>query len=527
MMYNSVMAEPDVFSPSQQQSRTVGRVHRWLPYLYGIGLVAMTTLAGLPLRPFIDPTNVIMLYLLAVVLAALWLGRYPAALVSLLGVVAFDFVFVLPYSTFAVADAQFILTFIILLGVGLLISTLTAQAREQARAAQDRTTHTQTLYELSQDLTLVLDPAEVARTVTNHINRVFRGQAAVLLTHGRSLELVLASPGFELDSQELRAAACACEDGQPAGRDTGSRDQVRGTYLPLYSTQGVVGVLGFQAAEGAGPLTPEQWRLLEAFASLTAQALTRIDLTRQARQAQLLRESEKLQAALLNSISHDLRTPLASITGALSSLRDDAAYLDEPARALLVNTAWEQADRLDDFLGNLLDMTRLEAGVRKVRPELCDVQDLVGVALERLGDRLEACELVLEVPETLPPVPMDLPLMTQALVNLLDNALKFSPAGQPITVKAETTGSELQLTVIDEGPGIPEEDTTRIFDKFYRVQRSAEVPGTGLGLPISKGIVEAHGGRIWAANQAGVGAAFTMVLPTVSPLDLPIPEGTK
>jgi two-component system, OmpR family, sensor histidine kinase KdpD len=531
MMYNSAMANPEGFLPRQQQAerqpgKTGGRAHHWLPYIYGVGLVAVTTLLGLPLRPFIHPTNVMMLYLLTVVLAALWLGRRPAALVSLLGVVAFDFVFVLPYNTFAVADAQFVLTFIALLVVSLLISTLTTQAREQARAAQDRTTHTQTLYELSQDLTLVLDPADAARTVMNHINRISWGEAAVLLTRGQSLEPALASPGFELDSHELRAAARACEHGQPAGRDTTSHDQVRGTYLPLSSTQGVVGVLGFQAAKGSSPLTPEQWRLLEAFASLAAQALTRIDLTQQARQAQLLRESEKLQAALLNSISHDLRTPLASITGALSSLRDDAAYLDEPARALLVNTAWEQADRLDDFVGNLLDMTRLEAGVRKVQPEMCDVQDLVGVALERLGNRLETRELVLEVPDTLPPVPMDLPLMAQALVNLLDNALKFSPAGRPIMVKAEATGSELQITVIDEGPGIPEEDTTRIFDKFYRVQRSAEVPGTGLGLPISKGIVEAHGGRIWAANRAGMGAAFTMVLPAASAPDQSVLEGT-
>jgi two-component system sensor histidine kinase KdpD len=529
-MYNSTMANPDGFSLRREQaewrqSGTTRRAARWLPYAYGVGLVAVTTLVGLPLRSFIDPTNLVMLYLLAVVLAALRLGRYPAVLTSLLSVLAFDLMFVQPYHTLAVADAQFVLTFIALLGVGLVISTLTAQAREQARAAQDRATHTRTLYELSRDLAMVLDPADVARTVMNHIARVFRGKAAVLLANGQGLEPALDSPEFDLDGDEVDAAAWAYRQGQPAGHYTKARSEVKGTYLPLSSTQGVVGVLGFQPAGQAGSLKPEQWRLLEAFASLTAQALTRIDLTREARQAQLLRESEKLQAALLNSISHDLRTPLASITGALSSLRDDAAYLDETARALLVNTAWEQADRLNDFVGNLLDMTRLEAGMRKVQPELCDVQDLVGVALERLGNRLEERDLVLEVPGILPPVPMDLPLMAQALVNLLDNALKYSPPARPITVRAEVTGPELRLTVVDEGPGIPEEDVTRIFDKFYRVQRSAEVTGIGLGLPISKGIVEAHGGRIWAANQAGGGTAFTIVLPAVSPPDLPIPEG--
>jgi two-component system sensor histidine kinase KdpD len=160
-------------------------------------------------------------------------------------------------------------------------------------------------------------------------------------------------------------------------------------------------------------------------------------------------------------------------------------------------------------------MTRLEAGVRQVRLELCDVQDLVGVALERMGDRLKGRDLDLDVPDTLPSVPMDLPLMAQALVNLLDNAQKYSPPDQPITIKAQAIGAELHLTVVDNGPGVPEEDTTRIFDKFYRVQRSSDETGTGLGLPISKGIVEAHGGRIWAANQAGAGAAFTIVLPIV------------
>lgn len=534
MVYNLTMASFDDHPVLQEHGElhlggTDKRAHRWRPYAYGVGLVGVTTLVGLPLRSFIDPTNLVMLYLLAVVLAAVRLGRNPAVLVSLLGVLAFDLVFVPPYNTFAVADAQFVLTFIALLGVGVLISTLTARAREQTRAAQERANQTRTLYELSRDLSMVLDPADVARTVMTHIERVFRGNATILLANGQHLEPALDSSTFELGGNERDAAARVCEQGQPVGPGTETGGAVKGTYLPLCSTQGVVGVLGFQpvlpvpnagegseaalSADQAGPLALEQWRLLEAFASLTAQALTRIELTREARQAQLLRESEKLQAALLNSISHDLRTPLASITGALSSLRDDAAYLDEAARALLVNTAWEQADRLDDFVGNLLDITRLEAGVRKVRPELCDAQDLVGVALERLGDRLEGRDLVLEVPDALPPVPMDLPLMVQALVNLLDNALKYSPPDRPITVRAEAAAPELRVTVVDEGPGIPEEDAGRIFDKFYRVQRSAEVTGTGLGLPISKGIVEAHGGRIWAANQPGGGAAFTIVLP--------------
>lgn len=511
MLYNSVMGDSikGAWPPGQRSTRP----GRWWPYVYGIALVGATTLLGLPLQSIIAPTNMMMLYLLAVVLAALYLGRWPAALVSLLSVLAFDLFFVLPYNTFAVADAQFVLTFVGLLSVGLLISTLTTQAREQTQAAQDWAIHTQTLYELSRDLTMVLDPADVARTVTNHVDRVFRARATILLAGDAGLQPAIEGPGPGLDGAEQEAATQAYEQGQPAGRYTEAQGPGKGTYLPLPSTQGVVGVLSVHWAPQENSLTPEQWRLLDAFASLTAQALTRIHLTHEARAAQVLRESETLQAALLNSISHDLRTPLASITGALSSLRDDAAFLDEEARAILVNTAWEQANRLDELVGNLLDMTRLEAGVRQIRPELCDVQDLVGVSLERLGDRLKDRDLVLEVPDTLPPVPMDLPLMAQALINLLDNALKYSPPDQPLTIKAKVVGAELHLTVADKGPGIPEEDTARIFDKFYRVQRSPDIAGTGLGLPISKGIVQAHGGRIWAANQADTGAAFTMVLP--------------
>jgi len=511
MLYNSAMGD----SKKGAWAQAIRRPGRWLPYAYGIGLVGATTLLGLPLQSSIAPTNMMMLYLLAVVLAALYLGRWPAALVSLLSVLAFDLFFVPPYNTFAVADAQFVLTFLGLLGVGLLISTLTSQAREQARAAEDWAIHTQTLYELSRDLAMVLDPIDAAQTVANHIDRVFRASATLLLPDDAGLKPAIDRPEAVLDKAEWEAATWAYEQGLPAGRHTRTQSPIKGTYLPLRSTQGMVGVLGVQWTEQAHPPTSEQWRLLEAFASLTAQALTRIHLTHEARAAQLLRESETLQAALLNSISHDLRTPLASITGALSSLRDDAAFLDEAARAILVNTAWEQANRLDELVGNLLDMTRLEAGVRQVRLELCDVQDLVGVALERMGDRLKGRDLDLDVPDTLPSVPMDLPLMAQALVNLLDNAQKYSPPDQPITIKAQAIGAELHLTVVDNGPGVPEEDTTRIFDKFYRVQRSSDETGTGLGLPISKGIVEAHGGRIWAANQAGAGAAFTIVLPIV------------
>jgi two-component system sensor histidine kinase KdpD len=300
---------------------------------------------------------------------------------------------------------------------------------------------------------------------------------------------------------------------QPAGQGTDTLAEAKNSYLPLQAAQYIVGVLGVGRDKDAGALTSEQWRLLESFAHQGAQALHRVQLAKEARQAHLLRETEKLQTALLNSISHDLRTPLASITGALSSLRNDAAFLDETARSVLINTAWEQADRLNNLVGNLLQMTRMEAGGMKVKPELCDVQDMIGVALAQLDSRLDERPINIEIPDNLPLVPLDMVLMVQVLVNLLDNALKYSPPQEPVTIRANLVEPELVLQVIDMGPGIPEPELERIFGKFYRLEHPEGVGGTGLGLSISKGIVEAHNGRIWAENRNGGGAMFSLAVP--------------
>jgi two-component system sensor histidine kinase KdpD len=316
-----------------------------------------------------------------------------------------------------------------------------------------------------------------------------------------------------MDDHEQAVATWVLQHNQPAGRGTDTLAGAKNSYLPLKAAHNVIGVLGMGVNESAGSLMPEQWRLLESFANQAAQAMQRVQLAGEARQAQLLRETEKLQTALLNSISHDLRTPLASITGALSSLRDDAAFLTETARNILVTTAWEQADRLNNLVGNLLEMTRLQAGATKVKPEPCDVQDLIGVALEQLGRRLGGRTINIEAPDDLPLVSMDFVLMVQVLVNLLDNAIKYSPPDRPITIHAAATPAEFTLQVIDRGVGISENELERIFQKFYRLQGANGVSGTGLGLSISKGIVDAHSGRIWATNNPEGGAIFTIAMP--------------
>jgi two-component system sensor histidine kinase KdpD len=489
------------------------RPFHWQRYAQSAGLVALITLLGFPLRPFIEPTNLVMLYLLAVVIAAIWLGRRPAVLASFLSVVAFNYVFVPPYYTYVVSDAQFLLTFAALLVVGIVISTLTALARDQTRAAQRRQAHTAALYELSRDLAAAIEPEHIAQIVVTHIGQTLDCPAAVLLSQQEKLAPCFTANGFTMDDNEQAVAAWVFQRSQPAGRRTDTLAGAKNSYLPLKAAQNVIGVLGIGVNESANPLMPEQWRLLESFANQAAQAIRRVQLAEEARQAQLLRETEKLQTALLNSISHDLRTPLASITGALSSLRDDAAFLDAAARSVLINTAWEQADRLNNLVSNLLEMTRLEAGAMQVRQEPCDVQDLIGVALSQLTHKLNERPLSIEAPDNLPLVPMDFVLMVQVLINVLDNALKYSPPDTLITVRAYIAASELIIEVMDRGIGIPDNELRRIFNKFYRLQRQNGIGGTGLGLSISKGIVEAHNGHIWAQNRPEGGVIVVIALP--------------
>jgi two-component system, OmpR family, sensor histidine kinase KdpD len=497
----------------------------WPQYLQSAALVVLVTLIGFPLSLFIEATNLVMLYLLAVVIAAVRLGRRPAILASILSVLAFDFIFVHPFYTFAVSDAEYLLTFAALLIVGVVISTLAAQAREQAGTAQQRATQTAALYELSQDLAGVTELKGIAEILEKHISQLFGGEIALFLPGDDQLDLRHVSENFSLDENERAVAMWVFQHGQPAGQGSNTLAGANATYLPLKTARNVMGVLGINLAQAINQMAPEQRRLREAFASQAAQAIERVQLAGEAAQAQLLRETEKLQTILLNSISHDLRTPLTSITGALSSLRDDTTFLNEAGRTILINTAWEQAKRLNTLVGNLLDMSRLEAKAMKVKLEPGDIQDVIGVALSQLAERLEGRPLNLEIPDNLPLVPLDFVLLVQVLVNLLDNALKYASLEAPLTLRASLNASELIIEVMDRGEGIPEKELARIFEKFYRVRRSNDAGGTGLGLSISKGIVEAHRGRIWATARPGGGSIFTLALPLAGERQAEVVEG--
>lgn len=510
-----ISGKPAPVTPSPPRQVTGWAAIEWQPFLWGGGLVFLVTLLGLPLRPLINPTNLVMLYLVAVMVTAVWQGRWPAIFASLLSVIVFDIIFVPPYYTFVVADAEYVLTFAGLLAVGLVISTLAARARDQALTARRREAHTAALYELSQGLAATSDRAEIARTAVNHAQTAFNGPAALLLPDeaGERLLSQSTTADYILSADEYAVADWVFRHGQPAGRYTETLSGVSGYYLPLLISGHVIGVMAIEFPEqNKGLLTGEQRRFLSSFSSQVAQALEKSFLSEQARRAQLLEETEKLQATLLNSISHDLRTPLASITGALGSLLDDANLLSEDAQMDLIYNAWEQSLHLNRLVGNLLDMTRLESGAMKVVRQVYDVQELVGATLAQMPNRLRNRTIKLMIPDELPPVEIDLTLMMQALVNLVDNAIKYAPEKELIEIEAYEDQQLVIIAVKDRGPGLPEKELEHIFTKFFRLH-PGEISGAGLGLSIAKGIVEAHNGRIWAQNRPGGGAAFYIALP--------------
>lgn len=491
------------------------QLHSHLPrYLWSISLVALVTFLGYFFGQDISPTNLVMVYLLAVVIAAVYLGRGPAILASILGVLAFDYFFVPPKLTFSVSDTEYVFTFTGLFLVGLVISALTVQARQQAEAAQRREADTAVLYALSRDLAAADGLSAVIHAIRTHIEADFGRDVIVFLPEGsNSLRPYSEDPAAPSDETELSMAMWVFQHGEPAGRGTDTLPAARARYIPLKTSKRVIGVLCIKPPNEGQKLTPEQRRLVEAIASQAAQAIERVNLADQARQIKLLQSAEKLQNALLNSISHDLRTPLVSITGALTTLEEQGNSLDASAQRSLVETAREEADRLNRLVGNLLDMTRLEAGALKVKRDTCDVEDVIGTAVGQMDERLAGREIEIHVPRPIPLIAVDFVLIVHVIHNLLDNALKYSPAGSPLEVQASVHAEEVYIEVLDRGVSIPEEDLERIFDKFYRVQHPQQVTGTGLGLAICKGIVEAHGGRIWAENRPGGGTGFTIALP--------------
>lgn len=482
-------------------------------YAASFGLVSATTLLCQLLRHVLEPTNMVMLYLLAVVVASVKLSRKAAAATAFFSVLAFDFFFVPPHLTFDVADSQYLLTFLGLFVVGIVISTLIAHSRERAEVMRTRELQTASLYYLSRDLAASVDITAVLKAIIRNVEEALNAQVVILLAEGERLDIQAGSEGLKLDIKEQAVADWAFRNSHPAGRATDTLVSADLIYLPLQTPASVLGVMGVRLENQHAYHSQDNRRLLNAFATQAAMAMERIRFSRQAEQTQILQARENLERALLNSISHDLRSPLVSVTGVLTSLKEEGAHLTDRARQELLETACGEAERLNRFVGNLLDMTRIEAGAIRLNVELFDVQDLVGCALAAIKQRIGNRKIEIRLADELPLVAMDLVLMTQVVVNLIDNADKYAPLESMIEIGSSANGDWLILEVSDRGPGIPEHDLKRVFDKFYRIAVPEGAGGTGLGLSICKGIVEAHGGKIAAENRTGGGLKIEIHLP--------------
>jgi two-component system, OmpR family, sensor histidine kinase KdpD len=485
----------------------------WPGYARAALVVALCTIIAWGMFPFFELSNIIMLYLLGVVGVAATCGRGPSILASVTSVAAFDFFFVPPYLTFAVSDTQYFVTFAVMLVVALVISDLTIRIRWLAESARHRERRTAALYSMSRELTSVRGIDNIVKVATRHIAEVFRSQVGVLLpdTTGRLIPQTNPTGPWTMDPSELAVSRWVYEHCQIAGRGTPTLPGAKALYLPLMASRGILGVVGVRPAEPHALESPEQLHQLETFANQTALALERAHLAEEAQQTQLRMETERLRSSLLSSVSHDLRTPLASITGAASSLLQDAA-LDASTRHELVETIREESDRLSRLVHNLLQMTRLESGAVHVVKDWHPLEEVVGAALGRLSTELQGREVITRVPKDLPLVPIDDVLIEQVLINLLDNAVKYTPDGSPIEVAARADGDEVTVEIADRGSGLASGEEKLVFEKFYR-GHSATARGAGLGLAICQGFVNAHGGRIWAENRPEGGAAFRFTIP--------------
>ncbi len=490
------------------------------PFLISAAAMALLTLILHPFTAALGLVNVAMLYLLPILITAARWGMRPAIFSAVLGLITFDFLFVPPVLTFTVDDVRYLITFVIFLLVGIITGSLSTRLKKQVTYSRQRETRVSALYALSRDIAAVDKLNEVLESIARNVADSLDGQVVLLLPNEKGkLELQQSSAQDNfLTESELAVATWVFERGQKAGRGTETLGAAEGLYLPMATEQGTQGVLGIRFKTGEGQFEPERLRLLEGFVGLAAMSINRIKLTEQARQAQTLAESERLRSALFNSLSHDLRTPLASIIGAVTGLLEETQAVFSPeARRDLLKTILFGAERMNRFVNNLLDMARLESGLLKLNKDWCDIQDIVGVAIGRLGEQLASRPLSIRIQPDLPMLEADFMLIEQVLVNLLDNALKYSEPESKISISAQVRVNRMETTVSNLGQGIPQADLAKVFDKFYRLNSPLQVSGTGLGLAICKEIIELHGGKIWASNTPAGGVEITFYLP-VNPI---------
>lgn len=500
----------------------------WIGNAFALLVTGIATGLGFVIDIWLPVASISVAYLLGVMVVAMRVGLQPAILTSITSFFAFNFFFTEPRWSFAVSDTQNILTLVFFLIAAVIVSNMASRLRTQVQATRESARRTTNLYDFGRKVTAAATQDDVLWAVVHHVAATIQGKSLVMLPAEQGLTLAAGyPPEDQLDDKSAAAAEWAWAHGKLAGRGSPTLPASLWLFLPLKTARSSVGVLGVQMSEDADLPSPEQMRLLETLADQAAVAIERTTLVADIEIARVATERERLRSALLSSLSHDLRTPLVSIMGAAGSLISYDEALDSAARKELAQTIQDEAERLNRFVQNLLDMTKLGSGALKPRADWVDLRDVVGAAVHRAKTLARKHELKVEIDPAMPLLCLDPVLMEQMFFNLLDNACKYAPKGTQVKVWAKKRDDHIAVEVTDQGPGIPAEDREKVFDMFYRVNLADSQPaGTGLGLAICRGIVEAHDGQIAAeAGLNGVGTAIVIRLPLPPALDLASHEG--
>ncbi len=494
-------------------------------YIGTLGVVALCALVGwLCSKWRLDEVHIVMVFLMGVVFAAARLGRGPAITAAILNVLVFDYLFVPPHFSFAISDVQYLLTFAVMLGIGLLISTLTARVQEQLRASQQQERRTAALYRLSKQLSELSGQEFLVQAAGQQFMELFAGEVALYLREPNGQLKLRFGQQTSVAQQSINGlvAQWVADHGRVAGAGTDTLPNATAFFVPLIGSQRTVGALGVKSDTPQLLLDPEQRRLLDTCESLVALAIERDQSTLDAADAQVRAKAEQVRNSLLSSVSHDLRTPLTAIAGAATSLLENSSSQNANARQELLRSVVDESNRLTRLVENLLEMTRLESGTVEPNKQWQVLEEITGSALARIRPALMQHILTVSIPPDLPLIFVDGLLLEQVLVNLIENATRYTPSGSKIELTALSLGNRVEIRIADNGPGLPLGSESRIFDKFFRgtMKTTDARRGVGLGLAICQAIVEAHKGKITANNRSGGGAEFVISLPNELPAPL-------
>lgn len=484
-------------------------------YFWASIVTLLSTAIGSMMFGHLELSNLMMVYLLGVVFVATHFGRGPSILASVLGVGSFDFLFVEPYYSFSVSDSQYLITLLAMLVVAIVISNLMVNVRSQAKVAAHRERRAAALYSMSKELSSIQSEDEAMHIAVRHLYSEFSSPNVILFpnNHGRIVFPDKPSIAQSLKGADLSVAQWVFDHNEIAGQGTNTLPGTTAIYFPIHNEGKVLGVLALLPINLRRVFLPEQQKLLDTFLRQIGQAVAKIRFSEQARTTQLQMEAERLRNSLLSAISHDLRTPLATIIGSASAIAQDKGELQAQDRLDLGQGIVDEAQRISNLVNNILDMAKLEAGVLELNKQWYPLEEIIGTVLTLLDSLLIDRTVKVKLPEGIPMILADAVMIEQVLINLLENAVRYTPSSSSLEIIAKIHDSTVEVTVADHGPGIPKGQEELLFEKFYQTRHETAQSGVGLGLAICRAIVEIHGGKIYARNRNEGGAEFIFTLP--------------